>query len=143
MIIIGDAWAAYPPAAFPSQGIRLVLPDSNTVSAAAAAATQNYIRSELVPKISAMQEQIRRAPSASLYNQLGNLLLRSGQIPQAKSAYETAAGMGLAGAMVNRGNIALNENDISGAERWFRQALAKDPQNRQAIKGMEFVEARK
>jgi tetratricopeptide (TPR) repeat protein len=143
MIIIDEAWITYPPASFPSSGIRLVMPDSNTINTAGNAVVQNYIRSEFGPKISAVQDQIRRSPNATLYNQLGNLLLRSQQTAQAKTAYETAAGMGLTGAMVNRGNIALNENDIAGAERWFKQALAREPQNKSALKGMEFVEARK
>ena len=51
--------------------------------------------------------------------------------------------MGSAGAMANRGNMALSENDIAGAERWFRQALARDSNNNAAQRGLEFVEARK
>jgi tetratricopeptide (TPR) repeat protein len=143
MIIIEEAWKTYPPAPFPALGVRLVLPDSNAVNAAANAVVQNYIKSEFEPKLAAVREQIRGNPGASLYNQLGNLYLRSGMMPQAKTAYEQAAGMGLAGAMINRGNAALHENDIAAAERWFRQALAKDPRNKSALRGIELVEVRK
>jgi len=143
MIIIEEAWKTYPPAPFPALGARLVLPDSNAVNAAANAVVQNYIKSEFEPKLSAVREQIRRNPGASLYNQLGNLYLRSGMTSQANSVYEQAAGMGSTGAMVNRGNVALHENDIAAAERWFRQALAKDPNNKSALRGIEFVEVRK
>ena len=119
------------------------MPDSNAVNTSANAVVQNYIKSEFQPKLAAVQDQIRKSPNASLYNQLGNLYLRSGMTAQAKSAYEQAAGMGLTEAMVNRGNAALYENDIAAAERWFRQALAKDPQNRAALRGIEYVEVRK
>jgi len=143
MIIIDEAWRSYPPAPFPTLGIHLVMPDSAAVNTPANAAMQSYIRSEFQPKITALQEQIRRNPSAALYNQLGNLYLRSGMMAQAKSTFEQAAGMGSTGAMVNRGNVALNENDIVAAERWFRQALARDSQNKSALRGLEYVEARK
>ena len=86
MIIIQEAWESYPPVAFPALGTRLILPDSDTVNTSSDAVVQSYIRSEFTPKISALQEQIRRSPSASLYNQMGNLYMRSGQISQAKSA---------------------------------------------------------
>jgi cytochrome c-type biogenesis protein CcmH/NrfG len=143
MIFIEDAWTAYPPAPFPSLGIRLTMPDSSAVNTAANAVVQQYINAEFAPKVAAIQAQIRTSPTAPLYNQLGNVYLRSGQMAQAKTAYEQAAGMGSTGAMVNRGNLAMGENDIAAAERWFRQALARDPQNRGALRGMEQVEARK
>jgi len=143
MIIIEEAWKTYPAAPFPSLGIRLVMPDSSAVNTAANAVVRAYINSEFAPKLRTVQQQIQRNPSASLYNQLGSLYLRSGQMAQAKGAYETAAGMGSVGAMVNRGNIALSENNIAAAERWFRQALAREPNNRGAARGIEFVEARK
>jgi TPR repeat protein len=50
--------------------------------------------------------------------------------------------MGLIPAMTNLGNLALIERDYAAAERWFRQALAKDSQNSAAIRGMEQVNER-
>jgi hypothetical protein len=143
MIFIEDAWEHYPPVPFPALGIRLALPNSNSLSTASDTVIQNYISAEFTPKLTAVQEQIRRRPAAALYNQLGNLYLRSGMIPQAKSAYEQAAGMGSVGSMVNRGTIAIFENDIALAERWFLRALAREPANNSALRGIEFVEVRK
>ena len=143
MIIIEDAWETYPPVPFPALGIRVTPPDNVTLTSASNAALQSYISSEFPPKLADIQRQIQSRPTASLYNQLGNLQLRSGNISQAKAAYEQAAGLGSVGAMANRGNIALNENDTAAAERWFRQALARDPENITALRGIEFVEVRK
>ncbi|MDR0400454.1 MAG: tetratricopeptide repeat protein, partial [Treponema sp.] len=78
--------------------------------------------------------------TAALYNRLGILLVRSGQTGEAKAAYERAAGMGLVPAMTNRGNLALIEKDYASAERWFKEALARDPGNQTALRGMEKAE---
>ncbi|GHV94844.1 hypothetical protein AGMMS50293_11640 [Spirochaetia bacterium] len=143
MVLIEDAWANYPPAPFPAMGMIIAQPEPKALSQAAAAVMQDYITSEFTPKLAALQTQLRANPTASLYNQLGNLYLRSGQSGDAKAAYERAAGMGSIGAMTNRGNMALNENDNAVAERWFRQALSREPENKAALKGMETVEARR
>jgi tetratricopeptide (TPR) repeat protein len=45
-------------------------------------------------------------------------------------------------ALYNRGNLALIENDYAAAEQWFRQALAREPENRAALKGLEQIEER-
>ena len=144
MVIIEDAWGYYPPVSFPALDVRITAPDSAALAAGANAALQSYISSEFPPaRLAEIQRQIQARPSATLYVQLGNMQMRSGNMAQAKSTFEQAAGLGSVGAMVNRGNIALNENDIAGAERWFRQALAREPQNATALRGIEFVEVRK
>jgi len=143
VIIVEDAWELYPPVSFPSPGIHVDLPETEALARASEAALQSYINSELLPKIYAIRDQIRSRPDAALYNQLGNVYLRSGMISDAKAAYEQAAGMGFAGAMVNRGNVALNENDFMAAERWYRQALSREPGNRSALNGLENLETRK
>jgi hypothetical protein len=48
--------------------------------------------------------------------------------------------MGLVPAMTNRGNLALIEKDYASAERWFKEALARDPGNQTALRGMEKAE---
>jgi Tfp pilus assembly protein PilF len=77
----------------------------------------------------------------ALYNRLGIVQARVGRTAEAKASYERAAGMGSVPAMTNRGNLALTERDFATAERWFRQALARDSQNQAALQGMEKVEA--
>jgi tetratricopeptide (TPR) repeat protein len=143
MVIFEDAWAHYPPAPFPATGITIAQPEPKALAQAADAVMQDYIKSEFTPKLAALQNQLRANPTASLYNQLGNLYLRSGQLSDAKAAYERAAGMGSIGAMTNRANMALNENDNAGAERWFRQALSREPENKAALRGLETIEARR
>jgi TPR repeat protein len=60
-------------------------------------------------------------------------------MPEARTAYERAAGLGLVPAMTNRGNLALIEKDYAAAERWFRQILTVQPENAAALRGLEKV----
>jgi Tfp pilus assembly protein PilF len=51
--------------------------------------------------------------------------------------------MGSVPAMTNRGNLALIEKDYAAAERWFRQALERDPENAAALRGVEKINAQR
>jgi len=143
MIIFEDAWTVYPPAPFPALGMRVAQADMAQVRAGSETALQAYIANEFGPKITAVNAQIRGNPTGALYNQLGMLYLRSNMSAQAKTAYERAAGMGSAPAMMNRGNLAVNEKDYTAAERWFNQVLTTQPENAAALRGLAHVESRK
>jgi hypothetical protein len=139
-IVIADAWAQYPPAAFPALGVRVGQPDAAALGKAAGTALDAYIASDITPLTTQTQRQIQAGASAALYNRLGILQIRAGRLADAKAAFERAAGMGSVAAMTNRGNIALQEKDYSGAERWFRQALSADSENAAAKRGLEQAE---
>jgi tetratricopeptide (TPR) repeat protein len=146
-ITLRDAWAVYPPVPFPALGVRIVMPDSKNTGANADKALDAYIAGEIQPLIASLNSQIRggamRGPNlAALYNQLGNLYIRSGNVTGAKAAYEEAAEMGSAPAMINRGSAALLENDYAAARRWFTQALRLQPDNMTARRGLEQVSVR-
>jgi Flp pilus assembly protein TadD len=102
---------------------------------------QQYISREIQPQLQKVQQQIAANPTPALYNRLGILLVRSGRTADARAAYERAAGMGLVPAVTNRGNLALIEKDYAAAEHWFRQALAREPENQAAQRGLEKVSA--
>jgi tetratricopeptide (TPR) repeat protein len=137
MVIFEEAWRIYPPAPLPALGVRITQAEEGTETRGAERALREYIESELEPKMTAINVQIRSNPTATLYNQLGNLYTRTNRMTEAKAAFERAAGMGSVSAMVNRGNIALLEKDSTTAERWFAQALAAQPENASARRGLE------
>jgi len=143
LIIVETAWDIYPPVPFPSLGVSVNLPETRTLGTASNTAISAYINSEFPPMITAVQARIRSNPTAALYNQLGNLFLRSGRISEAKTAYEQAANMGSVGAMITRGNLERNENNFAAAERWYRQALSRDPQNTAAMNAIENLQTRR
>ena len=134
-VIVKDAWAIYPPAPLPALGSSLVQTDTEAAASGFNRAMQMYITQEINPLIIRQQGN----NTAVGQNRLGILLARAGRIGEAKSAYEAAAGMGSVPAMTNRGNLALTERDFATAERWFRQALQREAQNRAALRGLERV----
>jgi tetratricopeptide (TPR) repeat protein len=141
-IILEDAWAYYPPAGLPPQGVRIARPGEDELKEAVNLAIDRYAEAELLPKAAEIEQQLAGTPSPILYNQLGIVLLRSGRNREAKIAYETAANMGSVPAMNNRANLAIIEKDYAEAVRWFREVLARHPDNQAAIKGLQKVEER-
>ena len=140
-IPIEDAWTSYPPAPFESLNVKITPPPANTTYDRAERAIQAYISGEIIPQITKVTNQIQKSPTAALYNQLGLLNVRAGRIADAKAAYERAAGMNNVSGMINRGNIALTENDYTGAAKWFSQALSVQPGNETASQGLAQAEA--
>ena len=50
--------------------------------------------------------------------------------------YEKAAGMGSVAAMNNLGNIAVVQSRYADAKMWYERALAVEPNNSTALKGL-------
>ena len=134
-----NAWATYPPAPLPVQGGAAVRIGGGDLADITNRIIQQYISREIQPLAQNVQRQIAASPTAALYNRLAILLARSGRTADAKAAYERAAGMGSVPAMTNRGNLALIEKDYAAAERWFDQALAREPENAAAKRGLEKI----
>jgi len=138
-VMVEEAWASYPPAPLPEQGGRAVRGDTAVISREVNRAIQSYITQEIQPVLNNVLAQVNRNPTAALYNRLGIVQVRAGRVADGKANYERAAGMGSVPAMTNRGNLALAEKDYTAAERWFRQALARDSQNAAALRGLEQI----
>jgi hypothetical protein len=140
-----NAWGTYPPAPLPAQGGTAVRAGGGDLANITDRVIQQYISREIQPLVQNVERQIAANPAAaglplaSLHNRLGILFIRSGRIADAKAAYERAAGMGSVPAMINRGNLALIEKDYAAAERWFIQALEREPENTAVKRGMERV----
>jgi tetratricopeptide (TPR) repeat protein len=141
-VMVGEAWAVYPPAPLPEQGGRVIRTDANIAAREVNRVIQQYITQEIQPIVNQVQTQINANPTAASYNRLGIVQVRAGRMAEGKANYERAAGMGSIPAMTNLGNLALIERDYIVAERWFKQALAKDSKNSAAIRGLEQVNER-
>ncbi|MDR3020088.1 MAG: tetratricopeptide repeat protein [Treponema sp.] len=136
---IGDAWAIYPPAPLPALGRNVINTDNAAATREVNRVIQQYITQEINPLIQRTQGA---ASTPVQQNRLGMLYQRAGRVSDAKAAYERAVGLGSVPAMTNRGNIALAENDFTAAERWFRQALTREPENIAALRGLERIAGR-
>ncbi|MDR2159301.1 MAG: hypothetical protein LBP23_04445 [Treponema sp.] len=142
-IMLENAWGTYPPAPLPAQGSTAVRAGEDDLINMADRVIEQYISREIQPLVQKIEQQIAANPTAALYNRLGILLVRSGRISEGKAAYDRAAYLGSAPAMTNRGNLALIEKDYATAERWFRQALAREPENVAAKRGLEKIDERR
>jgi len=131
-----EAWAVYPPALMYELGRTNIRTDNAAVLREVNRVFQAYITQEINPVIT----RVSGMPNnAAQQNRLGILYVRAGRVADGKAAYERAAGLGSVPAMTNRGNLALIEREFTAAERWFRQALQRDPQNAAALRGLERV----
>jgi hypothetical protein len=139
-VLMSAAWGIYPSAPLPAQGYTVRVGEGN-LTQTTDRIIQQYINREIQPLVQSVQRQVAASPTPALHNRLGILLVRAGRIADAKAAYERAAGMGSVPAMTNRGNLALIEKDYTVAERWFRQALTREPENQAAQRGIEKVSA--
>jgi tetratricopeptide (TPR) repeat protein len=142
-VMTENAWSLYPPAPLPVQAAPVVQVNGGILTQTTDRVIQQYINREIQPLTQSLQRQIAASPSAALYNRLGILFARSGRAADARGAYERAAGMGLVPAMINRGNLAFIEKDYAAAERWFRQALAREPANQAALRSLERLGERR
>ena len=77
--------------------------------------------------------------SVELLNKLGLLYVRAGIYSSAIPVYERAAAMGSVAAMNNLGNIAVLQNRYVDAKDWYERALAIEPSNATALKGLNRV----
>jgi len=142
-VMVEEAWAIYAPAPFPEQGGRAVRADLSSAEKEVNRAMQQYIAQEIQPILTQVQARAKTNPSAVLINRLAIVLVRAGKVAEGKTNYEKAAGMGSVPAMTNRGNLALIEKDYATAEKWFKQALAKDGKNSAALRGLEQITERR
>jgi len=138
-VIVSEAWATYPPALFPELGRNNIRTDTDAATREVNRAFQRYIELEINPLIRTVTGGQRPLTEAARQNRLAILYMRAGRIAEGKASYERAAGLGSVPAMTNRGNLALIEREFAVAERWFRQALQREPQNRAALRGLERV----
>jgi len=136
-VIVRDAWATYPPALMPT----LERSPTRTNNAQALAEFNRFVQAYITQEINPIINRQTNVNTAVGQNRLGILLVRAGRIAEGKTAYERAAGMGSVPAMTNRGNLALIEREFALAERWFRQALQAEPENRAALRGIERVQS--
>ncbi|MCL2763120.1 MAG: hypothetical protein FWD36_07960, partial [Treponema sp.] len=135
-VAVEDAWAVYPPAPLYELGRTGIRTDNAAVLREVNNVMQRYITQEINPII---QRTSNMQNTAAQQNRLGILYVRAGRVAEGKAAYERAVNMGSVPAMTNRGNLALIERDFAAAERWFRQALQREPQNQTALRGLERI----
>ncbi len=137
---LSDAWQYYPPAAFSSGSSVSDKPIEAPLVAAVETDMSRYITAEFGPQIAAVQNQIRaKGMSVELLNKLALLYVRAGMYSSAIPVYERSAAMGSVSAMTNLGNIAVIQRRFADGKVWYERALALEPDNKTALRGLNRV----
>jgi tetratricopeptide (TPR) repeat protein len=139
-IRLQHAWQVYPPAVPDAQAAVVSKAQEQNVFRVVEIDMLRYISSELGPKIKDAADAIAsRGGSVELYNRLGLLYVRAGMYDDAKAVFQRSSSLGSDAAMVNLGNLAVLEKNTAAAERWYTQALERNPENRTAANGLNQI----
>lgn len=122
-----SSWQIYSPAVFSGNGTNYDYPSRAQVEKAVKAAVNDYIETDLADVLS-------RARKSGDSNKIGVALLRSGRVSEAKNEFSKS---GTISAMNNLANCYMVEENYSAALAQYKKVLAKDPENRIALNGVE------
>lgn len=132
---IKEAWQIYKPISVPGAASRFSLPPEQDAAVAFDTSLDVYVQRELKPQIRAYNDALAKADTAELRNRFGVLYGRYGLRDEAKDQFALAAKAGDTDAWVNLGNIAFQEENYSGALKYYNYVLAVDPENSVALLG--------
>ncbi len=121
------AWQIYSPAVFSGSGSTFEYPSRASVEAATKTAINDYINTDLA-------NVLARARASGDANKIGVALLRSGRVAEAKVEFGK---LSTTSAMNNLANCYMVEKNYTAALNQYKKVLAKDPQNRIALNGVE------
>ncbi|MBP5444178.1 MAG: tetratricopeptide repeat protein [Treponema sp.] len=134
---LNEAATYYPPASINTTVSAGDRPLETPLVASVETDMSRYITTEFGPQIAAIQNQLAaNGISVELLNKLGLLYVRAGMYSSAIPVYERSAAMGSVGAMNNLGNIAMLQKRYQEAKIWYERALAIDPKNSTALRGL-------
>jgi tetratricopeptide (TPR) repeat protein len=132
---IKEAWQVYRPISVPGAASRFSLPSEQDSAVAFDASLDAYIERELKPQIRAYDDALAKNDTPELRNRFGVLYGRYGLRDEAKEQFSIAAHEGCTDAWVNLGNVAFQEENYSGALKYYNYVLAVDPENSVALLG--------
>lgn len=139
-ISVEEAWMDYPSAGFSENIGTIVKPAQDTLISSSEESMEKYIAKEFNPLIDDLNSQIAKQGSTpELLNKLGMVYVRSGQLKKAISVFEQSAAKNNASAMVNIGNVLSLQQDYKLAKTWYEKALAINPENKSAQRGLDNV----
>lgn len=128
-ILLEDAWTIYKPVIFNVSEQNLPAIDDSYISYELDKAINNYILTDLNPVID-------RLRASGQTNKLGVALVRAKRYKEAKAEFQK---LDTVGAMNNIANIYIIEQNYTQAMEMYKKVLAKDPQNKTALSGIESL----
>lgn len=143
-IPVHDAWKEYQPVAYTAGGKIVAQPDSKAVIAAFKAELSSLVAGELGPRVAALRNEIaKKGPSPTLYNRLGVLYARYGQLDNAEEQFSLAvkSGKDNLSAVFNLGNILYLRGKYTEALAYYTKVLNATPSNSKALLAISRAQA--
>ena len=128
-IVVEDAWTIYKPVVYNIASKNIPKPSSAQVSKQLTTAIKNYILTDLNPIVKTVEK-------SGDPNKLGVALVRAMRYEEAKNAFARSSSIS---AMNNIANIYVIEQNYDAAYAQYNKVLAKDPQNKTALAGIESL----
>ena len=128
-IIVEDAWTIYKPVVYNVSAKNIPKPTSSQVQSQLETAIKNYITTDLNPIV-------KKIEKTGDTNKLGVALVRAKRYTEAKAAFAKSDSVS---AMNNIANIYVIEQNYDAAIAQYKKVLAKDPQNKTALAGLESL----
>lgn len=142
VVSLQDAWKTYPPSGVTGSEAQFQKPQEARVVRSVETDLMRYITAEFGPKIQLVRDEIEETGgSRTLYNRLGLLYVRAGMYEEAKEEFRKSSELDSVTARVNLGNIALLEEDLEEAEKWYTLALELNPESPSALNGWDRLQA--
>ena len=136
IMVVSEAWKAYPPVGLPAVDFRPPKPMEEQVGLAFENVLGRFIAKEIDPKVKAYQAELSNGDSPKVRNTLGVLYARYGLLAEAKDQFVKAVAKGYSPAFTNLANVAFLLKDYETAARWFEEALKVTPNSKAALIGL-------
>ena len=128
-ILVEDAWTVYKPVVYNVSAKNIPKPTSAQVQSQLETAIKNYITTDLNPIV-------KKVEKTGDTNKLGVALVRAKRYSEAKAAFAKSDSVS---AMNNIANIYVIEQNYEAAMAQYKKVLAKDPNNKTALAGLESL----
>ena len=131
-----DAWNEFPSVGVSGDTADFTRPPDTQVENAFENSIYRFIKREIGPKITEIEEEMGVSGSGRDYNKLGIIYARYGLYKEAQPNFEMAIEKGYRPAYVNLGNIAFLLGDYEKAVEYFNAALSYRQDSKSALIGL-------
>lgn len=136
LIVVADAWKAFPAVGLPAVDFRPPKPTEEQVALAFENVLGRFVAREIEPKAKKLLAEMGSEGSPKQRNDLGILYARYGLLDQAKTEFQKASTQGFIPSYTNLANVAFLQKDFETAARWFEAALKLKPDSKAAMIGL-------
>jgi tetratricopeptide (TPR) repeat protein len=135
-IPVVDAWREFPSVGVTGDTADFSRPPDTQVENAFENSIYRFIKREIEPKISEIEEEMGVSGSGRDYNKLGIIYARYGLYEEARPHFEMAVEKNYPPAYVNLGNVAFLLGDYEKAVEYFNAALSYRQDSKSALIGL-------